>query len=105
MASDRFLSSARNGKSTCRHDFTACFLELCEPMRRLTDLRIATKLAVAFAGIVTIIVGLGVATYTELGFLEQGNGWTNHTYQVLQAADAVIAGMVNQETGVRGYLI
>ncbi|MFL5253344.1 MAG: methyl-accepting chemotaxis protein [Rhodopila sp.] len=52
-----------------------------------------------------IIIGVGVATYTELGFLEQSNGWTNHTYQVLETADAIMIGMVNQQTGARGYLL
>lgn len=74
-------------------------------MRRLTDLRIANKLILAFSSIIVIVAGIGAAIYVELGFLERSNGWTNHTYQVLETADAVAASMVNQETGVRGYLL
>jgi methyl-accepting chemotaxis protein len=74
-------------------------------MRRLTDLRIVAKLTLAFASVMVIIIGVGVATYTEVGFLEQSNGWTNHTYQVLETADAIMIGMVNQQTGARGYLL
>ena len=74
-------------------------------MNRLTKLAISAKLALAFAAMILVIVAVGIGTYVKLGFIEKSNGWTNHTYQVLETADAVATGMVDQETGVRGYLI
>jgi methyl-accepting chemotaxis protein len=74
-------------------------------MRRLTNMAISAKLAVAFASMMLIVAAVGVATYVKLDFLEQSNSWTTHTYQVLESADDVMASMVDQETGVRGFLI
>src|SRR6185437_13640557 len=74
-------------------------------MNRLTNLAISAKLALAFAAVILVVVAVGIGTYVKLGFLEQTSGWTNHTYQVLETADAVMASMVDQETGVRGYLV
>jgi methyl-accepting chemotaxis protein len=74
-------------------------------MNRLTNLAISAKLALAFAAIILVVVAVGIGTYVKLGFLEQTSGWTNHTYQVLETVDAVMASMVDQETGVRGYLV
>ena len=74
-------------------------------MNRLTNLGISAKLALAFAAMIVVIAAVGIGTYVKLGFIEQSSGWTTHTYQVLETTDAVMASMVDQETGVRGYLV
>jgi methyl-accepting chemotaxis protein len=74
-------------------------------MDRLTNLAISAKLALAFAAMILIIAVVGIGTYVKLGFIQQSSGWTSHTYQVLETADDVMASMVDQETGVRGYLV
>jgi methyl-accepting chemotaxis protein len=74
-------------------------------MSRLINLAISAKLALAFAAMILITAAVGIGTYVKLGFIEQSSGWTNHTYLVLETADAVMASMVDQETGVRGYLV
>ncbi len=74
-------------------------------MKRLTNLAISTKLAIAFAAMILTTGVVGIGTYLKLGFIEQSSDWTTHTYQVLETADAVAASMVDQETGLRGYLV
>ncbi len=74
-------------------------------MHRLSNLAIATKLALVFASLILIVAAVGISTYVNLGFIEQNSNWTARTYQVLETAEAVMASMVNQETGVRGYLV
>ncbi|MFC5322686.1 methyl-accepting chemotaxis protein [Bradyrhizobium oligotrophicum] len=46
-----------------------------------------------------------VVTWQNLSTLAQNNGWTVHTYQVMDQAKALVSAMVDAETGVRGFLI
>jgi len=74
-------------------------------MSFLTNLSIAKKLSAAFA-VLIVIVGVAMTlNYRNLSFIEQTNRWTSHTHDVLNAMSRVGAAMVDQETGVRGYLI
>ncbi|MFN7023963.1 MAG: methyl-accepting chemotaxis protein [Pseudorhizobium sp.] len=70
-----------------------------------TNLRMMTKLVIAFSSI--LIVGLVVNLISINSSFTQAETtrWTEHTYQVLRTVDDMVAGMVNQETGLRGYLI
>jgi methyl-accepting chemotaxis protein len=46
----------------------------------------------------------GIILYSSLS-VDKNVDWTVHTYEVLEATDAMMAAMVDQETGLRGYLI
>ncbi|WP_257792312.1 CHASE3 domain-containing protein, partial [Azospirillum humicireducens] len=48
---------------------------------------------------------VAVFGYSKLSFIETSNGWTTHTYKVLEEISRIQAAMVDQETGVRGYLV
>ncbi len=74
-------------------------------MKILDNLRIAQKLALAFLLLVVISVAVSGLTWRNMSVLERTNGWTVHTYQVLGEAQNIVAGMVNQETGLRGFLV
>jgi methyl-accepting chemotaxis protein len=69
------------------------------------NLRIAHKLMISFAAIISILGVTSTIVYQNLGLIQQSAGWTTHTYLVLETLDAALGGMVNQETGLRGYLI
>jgi methyl-accepting chemotaxis protein len=71
----------------------------------LVNLKIRNKLATAFALIILVGVGISTLSYRNFGSIETNIGWTTHTYEVLERVSSVVAGMVNQETGVRGYLV
>ncbi|MCJ2130783.1 methyl-accepting chemotaxis protein [Methylobacterium sp. E-045] len=74
-------------------------------MRALSDIKITTKLAVAFVSLSALTIGVSLFGYTRVASIETSIGQTEHTYKVLQALDSINMAMVNQETGVRGYLI
>ncbi|MDQ7247712.1 methyl-accepting chemotaxis protein [Dongia sedimenti] len=74
-------------------------------MSFFTNLKIAHKLLVSFASLVLLSAVVGSITYTEVAFVKKSSGWTTHTYKVLEALNGIVSGMVNQETGVRGYLV
>ncbi|HYF84910.1 methyl-accepting chemotaxis protein [Azospirillum sp.] len=69
------------------------------------NLRIGGKLLAAFAALITITGIISIANYSTLSSIQSSIGWTIHTYRVLQTTDAVLAAMIDQETGLRGYLV
>jgi methyl-accepting chemotaxis protein len=54
--------------------------------------------------IATSLVASGV-TWRSLASIDQAADWTAHTHKVLAHLDSMTAAMVDQETGVRGYLV
>ncbi|WP_370677718.1 methyl-accepting chemotaxis protein [Pleomorphomonas sp. PLEO] len=68
-------------------------------------LQIRGQLMLAFG--VVIAGGLGSGLFVQLAnqTLKQNVDWTVHTYEVMQTADSTLATLVNQETGMRGYLV
>jgi methyl-accepting chemotaxis protein len=71
----------------------------------IANLSIRMKILSAFGLVLlaNLITG-GIILYSSLDY-EQNVGWTLHTYEVLEATDTMMAAMVDQETGLRGYLI
>ena len=57
----------------------------------------------AFISIGLLIV-VAVITFFSLNSLLDNSGMVVHTYQVIDKADTLTGSMVNQETGMRGYL-
>jgi methyl-accepting chemotaxis protein len=74
-------------------------------MSLFTNLSIARKLMMSFAAMIVIMLATSFIVYQNLGLIQQSSGWTTHTYAVLEAVDSALAAMVDQETGVRGYLV
>lgn len=74
-------------------------------MPGLSDLSISKKLTGAFAALVAISMIVAFFSYSKLSFIETSNDWTVHTYEVLEEVSRIQASMVDQETGVRGYLV
>ncbi len=63
------------------------------------------KLAAAFGAMVFVSAGAGLLIYQKVAVIEQTVGWTEHTFEVIATVNRVVASMVDQETGVRGYLV
>ena len=74
-------------------------------MRLFNQLPVSKKLLVAFSVVLAISLGASVVSYLGSQAVEKATGWNTHTYKVLSAAEDVGAAMVDQETGVRGYLL
>jgi methyl-accepting chemotaxis protein len=64
-----------------------------------------TKLVVAFALILAVGITVNILSLLSSQRQQEATQWTEHTYKVLRAVDDMVAGMVNQETGVRGFLL
>ncbi|ACA16554.1 methyl-accepting chemotaxis sensory transducer [Methylobacterium sp. 4-46] len=74
-------------------------------MRVLLNLRIVTKLLVVFAAFIGAAGLFSLTGWRSLATIEEANDWRDHTYQVLAQVEVLTTAMVNQETGVRGYLL
>ena len=68
-------------------------------------MKITQKISLSFAIVSILVIALTVLVLRNLGSLVQADHWNDHTYKVLLQADEMLESMVNQETGVRGYLI
>jgi len=74
-------------------------------MSWINNLRISAKLSAVFVTICLVIGASSATVYNSLATIEATNKMTVHTYEVLEQLNGVISGMVNSETGVRGYLV
>ncbi|WP_395020005.1 methyl-accepting chemotaxis protein [Dongia sp.] len=74
-------------------------------MSFFTNLKIGRKLAASFAVLVVLTAVVSTIIYSQVAFVQKSIGWTTHTYVVLGEIDTMVGAMVNQETGVRGYLV
>jgi len=70
-----------------------------------SNLKTMTKLVIAFASILIVGAIVNAISIMSSETQKQAAHWTDHTHQVLSAVDRMIAGMINQETGLRGYLL
>ncbi len=71
----------------------------------ITDLKIAVKIGATLAVIVISAVIVSILSLNNLSKIENTNYWTEHTYKVMGEISLLTGAMVDQETGVRGYLI
>ncbi|AWN45864.1 chemotaxis protein [Methylobacterium terrae] len=74
-------------------------------MRALNNLKILPKLSLAFGSLVAVTLAMSAVSYGSLRTIQDRIGWTDHTQAVLHGVDGILAGMVDQETGLRGYLV
>ncbi|KMO35238.1 methyl-accepting chemotaxis protein [Methylobacterium aquaticum] len=74
-------------------------------MRALNNLKIVPKLAIAFGTLVAVTLTVNAVNYRSFQSIKERNYWTEHTQTVLHTVNDIMAGMVNQETGLRGYLL
>lgn len=74
-------------------------------MNFLANLSIAKKIITGFAIVFcTAAIGLTM-NLINLGTIEKTEMWTTHTYNVIMRMNAIVASMVDQETGMRAYLL
>ncbi len=67
--------------------------------------RISVKVSAVFAAICLVVAASTAAIYSSLSVMNSTAKMTVHTYEVLEQLSEVVSGMVNSETGVRGYLV
>jgi C4-dicarboxylate-specific signal transduction histidine kinase len=59
----------------------------------------------AFAAVVAVIAVSSAIVYSRLHVIDWAHGWRIHTTEVLETLHVANEAMLDQETGVRGYLI
>ncbi len=68
-------------------------------------LNIRNKLLLAFAAVLVIVISVSVFSYKTQMDNQDRTVWVSHTNIVMATDDEVLLGMVNMETGFRGYLL
>jgi len=71
----------------------------------LQQLTISKKLVLGFAAILLIILALILAASRGFTQVNEAVSRNIHSYHVLQDADAALLGLVNMETGMRGFAL
>ena len=74
-------------------------------MKMFDNLTIPRKLVLALGLMLATIMAVNVVIYLKSSEVQQATRWTEHTQQVIAAANTAVNSMVNQETGYRGFLI
>jgi methyl-accepting chemotaxis protein len=69
------------------------------------NLPISRKLMAAFAAVVVVILASSAIIYDRLRVIELAKNARVHTTDILETLQQAMDAMVDQETGVRGYLI
>ncbi len=68
-------------------------------------LNIRAKLLLGFISVLIIVIAVSIFSYSTQKSNEESAGWVSHTNLVMAADDEVVLGLVNMETGFRGYLL
>jgi methyl-accepting chemotaxis protein len=71
----------------------------------LHKLSIGRKLGLAFATLILVTTVVGAAIWSKTSFVQASAGWSTHTHRVLAGAGEMMAAMVDQETGLRAFLL
>ena len=71
---------------------------------RFRDVRIARKLAAAFAVVFLVTCGLSGRLFTDLRTVNRSTAATQRSYDVLHGVDAIRIGLLNMDTAVNAYL-
>ncbi|QJE74536.1 HAMP domain-containing protein [Aerophototrophica crusticola] len=74
-------------------------------MNWFLNLRITNKIITCFTVLATAVLLMGLVIQAQLMRIDDATDWSQHSYEVLGQAEGVVNAMVNQETGVRGYLV
>ncbi len=71
----------------------------------LKNMKIKTKLIVANAIVLMLFGIIGVIVYVNIEALVNNSKWVDHTHEVIDKGNTLVAEMVNMETGMRGFLV
>ncbi|WP_439642615.1 CHASE3 domain-containing protein [Gemmatimonas sp.] len=74
-------------------------------MEAMNNWKLRKKLLVAFSLVLSIFSVQSVITYRATTANTEASQWMDHTYQVIGVAGMALAGLVDMETGYRGFLV
>ncbi|MGL1890104.1 MAG: methyl-accepting chemotaxis protein [Spirochaetaceae bacterium] len=67
-------------------------------------LKIGSKIILTNIATIVIFLTVCVVIFITMGKLEENQGWVSHTYEVIGQGEELLSFMVDQETGMRGFL-
>src|SRR5580692_6928350 len=68
-------------------------------------MKFKNKVIAGFGTALAILILVGVLSYRSMLQSDEDREWVTHSHQVLEKLDAVLANMLDIETGERGYII
>ncbi|TNC46975.1 methyl-accepting chemotaxis protein, partial [Rubellimicrobium rubrum] len=68
-------------------------------------LTLRAKLGLSFGAVIITVAISGYAIFQSVGVIQQAQKWNTHTLTVIEKASNLVQSMVDQETGLRGYLL
>ena len=68
-------------------------------------IKLQMRLLLAFAAVLIILSAVSVFSYVTQNNRTETIGWVDHTNEVMTAVDDTVLGLVNAETGFRGYMV
>jgi methyl-accepting chemotaxis protein len=74
-------------------------------MSLLARLTIPKKLIAAFSCVIAVMLVTSGLIYQRVALIQQTSDWRTHTEDVISQLDLALRSMIDQETGLRGYLI
>ncbi|SIR02363.1 methyl-accepting chemotaxis protein [Rhizobium sp. RU35A] len=74
-------------------------------MKLLENARIISKIAVVIAALIVVSLVISVVSYRSSSIQSANAYMTDHTYEVMSKVNGALAAMIDQETGMRGFLL
>ncbi len=74
-------------------------------MNAFNNISIPKKLMIAMGLILIASILICGTIYLKSREVRDTTFWNDHTLKVIDSANSMVAGMVNQETGYRGFLL
>ncbi|MDQ0457108.1 methyl-accepting chemotaxis protein [Rhizobium paknamense] len=71
----------------------------------LKNIRILTKISLILGLLIVVSLAVATVSYTSSSTQSDSARWTDHTYVVINKINMMMAAMVDQETGMRAYLL
>ncbi|MDR3517887.1 MAG: CHASE3 domain-containing protein [Azospirillaceae bacterium] len=74
-------------------------------MQAIRNLSAKIKLSLVFSILVLTVIAMGIEIGGQASAIRTTSAWNTHTYEVLATTRDMLEGMINQETGLRGFLV
>ncbi|MCP5046754.1 MAG: chemotaxis protein, partial [bacterium] len=68
-------------------------------------MKFRTKLAVGNGIVLVLVIIISIVLYQSINILDKTARWVNHTQAVIAKGNSLISAMIDQETGMRGYMV
>ena len=71
----------------------------------VSGMPLKTKLSLGFAVPMVAMAIITIVVYFSVNGMREASGWVDHTYRVIAEGKALTSAMIDQETGLRGFMV